>query len=187
MCLFDNSGIISLRLVCCVFSEQGHVLARVYGPVWAHFPQTLQPWEFSSLAAASVNLDGPATLYSDCASVVSVSSRDPVDRLGGQRTHAGSVLQAFSGAGSRMLGVVKVAAHKDRSEAGISQQEAWRRAGNHCADESAKAAARLHPLAEPRVLDDVSRAIKFSKAVILLAAELLPLWPRCHLDGYSLC
>ena len=159
------------------------MLARVYGPVWDHLPQTPQSGEFSSLAAACVNLDGPATLFSDCASVVSVSSRDPVDRLGGQRTHAGSVLQAFSGAGSRIECITKVAARKDRFEAGISQLEAWRRAGNHCADESAKAGARIHPSAEPRVLDDVSRAIRISKAVILLAAKLLPLWPKCNLEG----
>ena len=44
-------------------SKQGHMLARVCGPVWAHLPQSSQAGEFSSLAAAGVNLDGPASLF----------------------------------------------------------------------------------------------------------------------------
>ena len=111
-------------------SNQGHMLARVFGPAWAHLPQSSQAGEFSALAAAGVNLDGPASLLSDCASVVSVCARNPGDRLGGQRAYTGSVLEAFSGAGPNLEGVVKVAAHKDAAETGISALESWRRSGN---------------------------------------------------------
>jgi len=95
------------------------------------------------------------------------------------------VLEAFSGAGPNLEGVVKVAAHKDAAETGISALESWRRSGNDFADLAAKRGAGIHPQASPDVLTRVDYNIKVGKAVILLAAKVLPGWLKLDLSGVS--
>ena len=150
--------------------------------MFGHLPQTPQAGEFSALAAAGVNLADPACIYSDCASVVSVCSRDPVDRLSGKRAYAGSVLECFSGASGKIQDVIKVAAHKDVDDPDITDVERFRRKGNFHADLAAKKGAGLHPRPEPDVQDRIDFHIRASKAVIKLACKLLPLWPKCDLS-----
>ena len=74
-------------------------------------------------APCEVLVDDKASLYSDCASVVSVCARDARDRLSGKRAYVGSVLEGFSGASGKIDTVIKVAAHKELDEAGISDAE----------------------------------------------------------------
>ena len=71
----------------------------------------------------------------------------------------------------------KVKAHQDLGGA-ENGWDAYLRAGNHAVDVSAKAAAALHPVPNPEQADELDRSLAVAKAVGLLAAKVMPFWPR---------
>eukprot|EP00959_Pyramimonas_sp_CCMP1952_P291809 6103197-Pyramimonas_sp.AAC.1 len=92
-------------------------------------------------------------------------------------------MEGFAGAVGSIQGVTKVAAHKQLNEEGIYDVEAYRRLGNHFADESAKLGAQQHPEAESAAKDRVDTYVQISRAVCRLVARVFPLWPKCDLTG----
>ena len=101
-------------------------------------------------------------IFSDCASVV--SSRAPSDRVSGHRAYAGSIVEGFAGAVGSILGVTKVAAHKQPDDDGISASESHRRWGKHFADEAAKLGASKHPELDQETRDRANRYVLVSQA-----------------------
>ena len=77
-------------------SEFGRVLARLYGPLGAFYPQTSVAAEFAAPASASSLLSANSGFYSDCQVVVDAFGKPPRDRLHPNRPHAGLVMQWHS-------------------------------------------------------------------------------------------
>jgi len=81
--------------------------------------------------------------------------------------------------------VQKVKAHVVES-ADLSDRDRFFKVGNDAADEAAKAGLAAHPQATDEQQFDLAKKIRVAKAVCLLAARLLPLWPRLDLSGVEL-
>ena len=171
------------RAAWCVSmnSDGGKCLGEVRGPVWAHFPQTPQAAEYSARCVVAQYVSFPSTLYSDCANVVHHSQLPLPERYSGKRSYSGMIMHANHVEGNLITSIVKVKAHRDVEEAGISAHEKILRIGNRDADAGAKHGLLLHP-SDNDANAEVDALVKVARAYCVLAANLLPLWPKLSLD-----
>ena len=158
----------------------GLVTAVVRGVVPAGYPQTSQASEFFAGAYAGRLLDGNSVLLDDCANVVQSFARPR--RLWCNETfqYAGLMKQILSWDPDARLGsesVLKVKAHVDFTDVGLTQQEAFDAWGNHEADRHADLAEASHPRAPASMWKIVSYQMADMRRVIRVIAEVLPLWP----------
>ena len=103
--------------------DAGVLLYEVRGPVWAQYPQTPQAGEFLARGMAGTLAKYDSVLYSDCLNVVKHSNLPLPDRLSGKRVYSGIIMEANAREGSKIGDVIKVKAHQDLEEAGLSDQE----------------------------------------------------------------
>ena len=73
----------------------------------------------------------------------------------------------------------------DPEDAGIDSDENFRRRANAAANKAAQFGALSHPRASLNEHAGLDKVFEMSRTACRLAAKLLPLWPRLHLDGVS--
>ena len=161
--------------------DDGKCLGEVRGPVWAHFPQTPQAGEYFARCVVSQFIEYPSVMCSDCANVVHHSLLPLPERYSGKRSYSGMSMQANTFESSKVEAIIKVKAHLDVEEQGISARERFLRRGNNDADAGAKHGLQLHPSDPARMLE-VDALVTVARAYCILAANLLPLWPKLSLD-----
>lgn len=103
------------------------------------------------------------------------------DVYSGKRSHSGMILNANNVEGDKIQSIVKVKAHRDVDEEGISARERFLRLGNRDADAGAKHGLQLHP-SDAALNLEVDALVTVARAYCILAANLLPLWPKLSLD-----
>ena len=157
-------------------TPQGSLLCAIHGPVHAPISQTAPAAEYSSLAMAALQIVARSEVFSDCLAVVNHFLLPPSERLSYRRRYSGMFL--YINGSPHIPAAFKVKAHLDQNEVGIADEERFRRSGNNFADQAAQRGARARPSAAPADVDRVDRCVKISKIVCLLAAKLLPAWPR---------
>eukprot|EP00959_Pyramimonas_sp_CCMP1952_P268512 5614402-Pyramimonas_sp.AAC.1 len=129
----------------CMHAEDGTCLGEARGPVWAHLPQTPRASEYVARCVAGQFIALPSIIYSDCASVVAHSKLPLPERYSRRRSYSGMIRQANNFEGRFVEDIVKVKAHLDVNEEGITDRAIFLRMGNADADASAKHALQLHP------------------------------------------
>eukprot|EP00959_Pyramimonas_sp_CCMP1952_P335956 7034578-Pyramimonas_sp.AAC.1 len=77
--------------------------------------------------------------------------------------------------------IVKVKAHRDADEEGTSARERRLRSSNRDADAGAKHGLQLHPTDAASELD-VDALVTVARAYCILAANVVPPWPKLPLD-----
>eukprot|EP00959_Pyramimonas_sp_CCMP1952_P063116 1319245-Pyramimonas_sp.AAC.1 len=86
-------------------------------------------------------LKGPAAILSDCANVVNDYHAAPDLQAHFRKAYAGHIVQARADVAHKFLdNVIKIKAHLSLNEDGLSDDEVFRRTGNHLADLGANAA-----------------------------------------------
>ena len=165
--------------------DVGHVVARVYGPVWAPLPQTSQAAEFCAYAVATELINGPSILYDDCSNVVAAASQGLDRALGWRRPHAGIMKWTLKQPGLKLIQeVCKVKAHMDEST--IDDPVLRRMAiGNGFADEAAKLGAWEHPVLA-RGDTSVGAYIRKLRQIAITIAHTCMLWPRSSVTNGKL-
>eukprot|EP00959_Pyramimonas_sp_CCMP1952_P087058 1821214-Pyramimonas_sp.AAC.1 len=128
-------------------------------------------------------LKGPASILSDCANMVNDYHAAPDLHAHFRKACAGHIVQARADEAHKFLeNAIKAKAHLCLNEAGLSDDEKYRRTGNRLADLGAKAAVLMHPI-DRDVLDETDLRIKSTDAFCKLAVKLLPRFPSLKEHG----
>jgi hypothetical protein len=157
-------------------------LCTVTAPLWAPYIQTSQASEFGAYCFASQFAEGLSVGYKNCANVVLQHSLSRQEQLSYRRKYSGVFLFTQ---GSCMSDLLKVKAHVSDTDADV-QTDPFRlfcKAGNDAADRGAKVAALSHPAPSPQDVATLNEHMFVSRMVCMLAVHILPMWPKCDLDG----
>ena len=153
----------------------GLEVVRVRGPVWGPVPQTPQAAEFHAYSVALQWSVGPTNLFLDCQNCVDFHSLPFPAQCAPKRIFAG--VAQFCRIFSHQCSVSKVKAHQVETDG----EDAWTRylrEGNSAVDRSAKLAVELHPEFDREAVERLDEQCRVSLAVVVLAAKLVPSWPK---------
>ena len=120
-----------------------------------------------------------STIFTDCLNVYDYVSLSWVNQRSHKRMYSGCA--QFGRQNLPIVDVRKVKAHLDVSEATCADDK-FMRIGNNLVDASAKVAARSHPKPDDQKMTILDQNIAVARAVGVLAAKLLPLWPALRLE-----
>ena len=143
--------------------SHGAVTAIVRGVVPRTYPQTSQASEFFAGSYASQILHGESVLHDDCANVVQSFARPRQHWCSEKFHYAGLMKQVLAQVPHSRLddqSVVKVKAHVEFTDPGLTEQEAFDAWGNHEADRHADLAENLPPAGRLHRGDSVSSDLR---------------------------
>ena len=162
----------------------GRILARLYGPLGAFYPQTSEAAEFAAQPSSSSLLSPNSDFHCDCQVVADAFGKPPRGRLHPNRPYAGLVMQSDAFSQGFFRSFVKVRAHQ-ADDPTLPISDRLHAIGNGAADAAAKAGAMLHPRLANAEYDSIKFVCDVSRAVTRLAANLMEKWPRTNLEGVA--
>ncbi len=140
--------------------------------------QSAQTSEHAAYAMSVQLLNGVASLYGDCASVVRDASRPVAEVLSRAGAHAGyfRATLAFPNQRRMVKEVVKVKAHQNTSAMPEGEQR-YLAEGNDAADIAAKEATRLHPQPSREQQDELDYVLKRAPLIVKTMAAAMACFP----------